>query len=332
MNDTFPTIGVVIIGINVENYLADCIQSILSAQYPQDLLQIIYVDGGSSDRSPQIAKGFTDIRTIELNDRHPTPGRGRNKGWMSLSTPIIQFMDADTILDPMWFKNAVLALKDYIVAVCGHRRERFPDRNIYHLLTDMEWHYEVGPCRYFGGEVLIKRHVLEQTQGFDEDLVAGEDPELSYRIRQLGWQIVRIDAAMTTHDINMTSFQQYWKRAFRSGHAYAEIGTRFLKNKEKLWLKEFIRVLFKALVPVITILVGILVGYAWLGIALGLFILCRPFFHLRRLKRTYRTTWKKVLLYVCHSVIVVYPQFLGVLRYFLSRINGKPLLNKGVNE
>ena len=79
-----------------------------------------------------------------------------------------------------------------------------------------------------------------------EDLIAGEDPELSYRIRQSGWQILRIDAQMTTHDINMSTFRQYLKRAYRSGHAYAEIALRFLRNEEKLWLKELTRIVVKA--------------------------------------------------------------------------------------
>ena len=120
----------------------------------------------------------------------------------------------------------------------------------------MEWHYETGPCRYFGGEVLVRRSVLETTGGFDEDLVAGEDPELSYRIRRNGWQILRIDAPMSIHDINMTNFRQYLKRAYRSGYAYVEIALRFIRKPEKLWLKESIRILVKALLPIWS-------GYRW---------------------------------------------------------------------
>jgi len=67
--------------------------------------------------------------------------------------------------------------------VTGRREERHPRKNIYHILTEMEWRYEIGPCRYFGGDVLIRREALERTGGFDELLIAGEDPELSYRVR-----------------------------------------------------------------------------------------------------------------------------------------------------
>jgi len=329
MSKTQPKIGVVIIGINVRNYLTDCISSVQSADYPQELLEIVYVDGGSRDDSPQIAKSFAGVNVIELKDRHPTPGRGRNAGWQAMSTPLIQFMDADTILHPDWFKQALPMLKDKTAAVCGHRRETYPSNNFYHILTDMEWHYETGPCRYFGGDVLVDRAALEKTSGFDDQLVAGEDPDLSYRIREKGWQIVRIDTPMTTHDINMSTFGQYLKRAYRSGYAYAEIGLRFILNKEKLWLKELIRVTAKALLPLGLVIAGILLGTVWAGLLLGLLVLLRPMFSLGRLKRTYGQTWKHTMIYAVHSACVVFPQFFGVLRYLLGKAIGRPLQNKG---
>jgi GT2 family glycosyltransferase len=332
MKNTQPKIGVVIIGINVEKYLADCIRSVRSADYPQALIEIVYVDGGSRDSSPAIARAIDGVTVIALNDRYPTPGRGRNAGWKFLSTPLIQFMDADTELDPNWFKDAHRLLNEPVVAVCGHRREKHPAKNNYHRLVNMEWHYEIGPCRYFGGEVLITRAVLEETGGFDDALIAGEDPELSYRIRQSGWQILRIDAQMASHDINMSSFRQYLKRAFRSGYAYAEIALRYMRNPEKLWLRELARIVVKALVPVGFLVLGVLAGKMLLGLLLGLLIFVKPFFGLGRLKRTYRQTWKMCILYAGHSALVVYPQFFGITRYFWGIFTRKPIKNKGLDR
>lgn len=135
---------------------------------------------------------------------------------------------------------------------------------------------------------------------------------------------------MTRHDINMSTFGQYLKRAYRSGYAYAEIGFRFIKNKEKLWLKELIRITYKAVVPIALILAGFIIGKVWLGVLLGLLILGKPFFRLNRLKKDFRQPWKYTLLYAGHSALVVYPQFWGILRYLLGRAFGNPLRNKGM--
>ena len=333
MQATLPEIGVVIIGVNVEPYLADCIRSVQAADYPRELLKIVYVDGGSRDASARVADEFEGVQVVELNDRHPTPGRGRNAGWKHLAAPLIQFMDADTVLHADWFRRAYAVFDDTNTAVCGHRREKYPAKNVYHRFTEMEWHYETGPCRYFGGEVLVRRSVLEATGGFDENLVAGEDPELSYRIRQKGWQILRIDAPMSTHDINMRSFRQYLKRAYRSGYAYAEIALRFIHNPEKLWLKESIRILVKALLPMGLVIAGIVSGHPGWGILLGLLILFRPLLNLGRLQRSSQQPWGTMLLYAGHTALVVYPQFWGMMRYFWGRATGRPLQNKGrVNQ
>jgi GT2 family glycosyltransferase len=329
MQATLPEIGVVIIGVNVERYLADCIRSVQTANYPAGRLKIVYVDGGSRDASARIAGEFENVAVIELNDRHPTPGRGRNAGWKHLSTPLIQFMDADTVIDPDWFERAFRALDDATAAVCGHRREKYPLKNAYHRFTEMEWHYETGPCRYFGGEAIVRRSVLEATGGFDEDLVAGEDPELSYRIRLNGRQILRIDAPMSVHDINMTTFRQYLKRAYRSGYAYAEIALRFIRNPEKLWLKESIRILAKALLPIGLVAAGALTGNIGWGLLLAVLVLFRPLINIGRMKQQAQQPWGYVLLYAGHTALVVYPQFWGMVRYFWGRATGRPLKNKG---
>lgn len=327
MTEPLPKIGVVIIGINVARYIEACILSVVACDYPQDHLEIVYVDGGSDDGSPELAEGFNGVRVIRLDHPYPTPGRGRNAGWKALSTPLIQFMDADTTLEPGWFEAALPHLADDTPAICGFRRERHPQRNRYHILTEMEWLYEEGPCRYFGGEVLLYRYCLEETQGFDAELVAGEDPELSRRIRRKGWDIRRISAPMSTHDINMSTFRQYLKRAYRSGHAYAEIGLRFATSPDPLWLRELLRVSVRGGLPLLLMAGGLIAGYPVTGLLLALLMAARPFYSLTPIAQRFACHRSQTLLYACHTAFVVFPQFAGVLRYLIGRITNRPLRN-----
>ncbi len=336
MNKQYPSISVIIIGVNVEKHIENCVTSVMKTDYPNDKIEIIYVDGGSNDNSVKIAKSFTYVKTIELNDHHPTPGKGRNNGYKAAKSELIQFLDADTVIHPKWFKTAVPYIKNNIAAVRGKRIEKYPRKNNYHLIGDIEWHissgqysdtFTEGPCRSFGGDVLMLKQILESVDGFDETLIAGEDPDLSYRIRQTGLTIYIINAVMTTHDLNMTSFQQYFKRAYRSGHAYAEIGYRYIRQKEKLNFKELLRITLGVIVPTVIILVSCFSGCC-AGFIIALIIIFRPLIKLLIMKSKYKLSFGHIFLYGMHLSFAVYPQFLGVLRYFSTCFGNAPLKNK----
>ena len=80
----------------------------------------------------------------------------------------------------------------------------------------------MGEALACGGDALMRRAALDQVGGYNPTLIAGEEPELCVRLRAKGWQIWRLDAEMTLHDVNMTRFSQWWHRTRRGGHAAAE--------------------------------------------------------------------------------------------------------------
>jgi GT2 family glycosyltransferase len=327
--EEFPEIACVIIGINVSRYLADCITSIRNADYPQEKLSIIYSDGGSSDTSPEIARSFPGVRIVELKDPSPTPGKGRNAGYRATDKPYIMFLDGDTLVDKEWFKNALPNFKDTVVAVTGKLTERWPDKNLYHVIASIEWQYEEGVCRYFGGNFMIKKSVLDEVGCFDPELVAGEDPDLSYRVRQKGYTIYRISQQMVLHDLNMTRFRQYLKRSFRGGYAYTEIALRYMKEPEKLWLRQLIRIIVRATLPFALIILGALVGFPLIGLFLALALALKPLLQTPRFARNFKISFPIALLYALHISFVVFPQMWGVLRYGYTLVGGDPLRNKG---
>jgi hypothetical protein len=71
---------------------------------------------------------------------------------------------------------------------------------------------------------------LDEVGGFNEALMASEEPELAARLRHRRWEIWRIDAPMTEHDAAIFRFSQWWKRTTRSGYGYAQawLSTRSL--------------------------------------------------------------------------------------------------------
>jgi len=69
----------------------------------------------------------------------------------------------------------------------------------------------------------MRLSALLECNGFREDMTAGEEPELCWRLQRSGWRLMRLDLPMALHDAAMTRFTQWWKRSLRSGHAAAQL-------------------------------------------------------------------------------------------------------------
>ena len=166
---------------------------------------------------------------VELDLAQPfTAARARNAGLARLAEDgmptFVQFVDGDCELQPAWIPAARAFLDGHpdIAAVCGRRRERYPEATLWNRLIDREWDTTVGEARACGGDALMRSAAVRAAGGFDATLIAGEEPELCVRLRKAGWRIWRLDSEMTLHDAAMTRFGQWWRRSARAGHAFAE--------------------------------------------------------------------------------------------------------------
>jgi len=167
---------------------------------------------------------------------------GRNVGWRFAQGDFILFLDGDTILHPDFIKESLAAMQDPATAVVwGHRRERDPGQSVYVRVLDLDWIYPPGESDFCGGYALMRRDALQDVGGFDDTLIAGEEPEMCRRLRAKGYHILHLDVPMTTHDLAVTRFSAYWRRAFRAGHAYAEVAHRFSHTADPLWSAELKR-------------------------------------------------------------------------------------------
>jgi glycosyltransferase involved in cell wall biosynthesis len=336
-----PDIDCVLIGVNCSKTLGSCIASIISANYPNEKLHLYYVDGGSTDNSIAIAEHYNGVKVISLNLEYPTPGAGRNEGWKQGRSPFVQFLDSDTLLDAEWLRKTVNAMEDERVgAVLGFRKEMYPEHSVYNWIGDIEWGRIVGKSDCFGGDVLIRRQALEKTNGYDEILVGGEDPELSRRIIRAGWEIIRLDALMTKHDLAMKTIKQYLRRAFRSGYGFAAVRSREAKAGTPFWKYDVLKIIIKG---------GGFLGC--LGLSLLLFIagnttktmlllslllllfgstmlLSPRLFRIEKFMREDTLNRKEAKRYAWHCSVVVLPQFFGIIRYYAGQLFNKPLKNR----
>ena len=218
------SLGLVAIGRNEGARLETCLRAALASGFP-----VVYVDSGSTDGSVQLARGLgVDVVALDASATF-TAARGRNAGVARLreSSPaleFVQFVDGDCELDPSWLGKATAALRANarVAAVCGRVRERYPDKSIYNRLCDLEWDTPIGEALSCGGNSMMRLSAFQEVGGFNPTLIAGEEPDLCFRLRERGWKILRVDAEMVLHDAAIERFSQWWTRSVRGGHATAE--------------------------------------------------------------------------------------------------------------
>lgn len=221
-------LGIVVIGCNEGQRLRDCLVSVLDQGH-----RVVYVDSGSTDDSVTLARSLgADV--VELDPASPfTAARGRNEGAKHLArvaTPVrlVQFVDGDCEVIPGWLARgrAELEGRPDAAVVCGRLRERYPERSLYNRLADLEWNGPVGEIQACGGIALMRLGAFLEVGGFDPTLRAGEEPELCLRLRRADWKLLRLDAEMARHDIAITRFAQWWRRAVRFGHGSLDAAIR----------------------------------------------------------------------------------------------------------
>ena len=240
-----PRLGCVVIGRNEGERLQRCLRALDPSALP-----VVYVDSGSSDGSLTFARELGAL-VVDLDLSQPfTAARARNAGLARLraAAPVayVMFFDGDCEAFPGWLAagSEALARDPRLGAVCGRLRERHPEASPYNALCDLEWDAPPGPTRAVGGNAMYRVEALAKAGGFNPRLIAGEEPELCLRLTRLGYTLERLPVDMAWHDAAITRFGQWWRRAVRSGYAYAEGAQLHGAEPERFRVREVRRIVF----------------------------------------------------------------------------------------
>ncbi len=281
--------------------------------------RVVYVDSGSTDGSVAAARAAC-ATVVQLDRAMPfTAARGRNAGFAALDDPgLVLFIDGDCTLEPGFVDAARAHLSRHprIGLVTGWRSEVAPHASLYNRLCDWEWHRPAGPIRSCGGDNLVRASAWRAVNGQRPDLIAGEDEEFCLRLSQAGWGLERLPLAMTRHDAAMTRFGQWWARAVRAGHAFAQMGTLHPHH----WRAERRRVWLYAVALPLAIVALLFVAPAWLA----LLALAYPVSLIRTARGLARdgidgaVRWRLAALLVLSKL----PNLVGMATYWSRRLRG----------
>ena len=158
-------------------------------------LEIIISDGGSVDRTLEIAVEASDIVQVHTKSEKQNIAAGRNSGAKYASGEVLIFINGDVIIKNIFhffdhIQKRFVSSK-FLAMTC--KVKVFPGEEIY---SDKIFHFLYN--KYFkllntfglgmgrGECQIIRREVFREVGGYNEELAAGEDFDLFMRIRKLG--------------------------------------------------------------------------------------------------------------------------------------------------
>jgi glycosyltransferase involved in cell wall biosynthesis len=247
--DEIPYVSIVICTYNRRDLLKDCLNSILSANYPSYLYEVIVVDGGSADGTIDLCKRFPNIRFV-IESRFGL-AHARNKGASLARGSLVAYVDDDCVVDRDWLRNLVKGFQ-YSKNVVGVGGPVFPlhpeviPPKIF-VLAPLGFYDAGRTMKLVSGIVMpnsvFRREIFETIQ-FDETLgvtkrgklvLFGEDTEFCRSIIDSGYELLYTPYSKVYHQIILERLTVRYiiKHAFGNGIVTAK-SVRKQKNS-RIW-------------------------------------------------------------------------------------------------
>ena len=265
-----PTVSIIIPVKNEEKNINLCLDGISNLEYSSDKLEVIIVDNGSTDNTRKIARK-RGVKVFEMNEG--TIASLRNLGVEKSKGEFIGFIDADVIVDRYWLVNALQYFNDENV-VCVGSSPDIPDNPTWvesARYLNVIARPDMAETKWITSmNMLIRKSVFKEVNGFSEGLITCEDVDLGYRIGNLkrGYKIIRDKRIRAIHiGEAKTLLQLLKKERWRATSNYAGVMYHGIILDE---LPSLIAPLFNSIVFIVVIIALIesklILGVVLLGI------------------------------------------------------------------
>lgn len=210
-----PTVSVLIPARNEEKVIGNILDKIRSLNYPQEKIEIIVINDGSTDRTKEVvektARIDARIKFIPIPPEESGKGKGAalNRGLKEASHEVIAVYDADNLPEEdSLIKLCKALLSDKrLAAATGKFRAYNKGKNLLTRLINLEsiafqWIIQAGRCLFFkisllpGTNFVIWKSILQEVKGWNEEALT-EDSELTFRIYEKGYLVKFIPASTT---------------------------------------------------------------------------------------------------------------------------------------
>jgi O-antigen biosynthesis protein len=200
----YPMVSVVVASYNGDRTLKSCLESLVQLNYPH--YEVLLVDDGSTDTTPQIASLFPNVRCLRFEENQGL-SVARNAGIALAQGEIIAFTDSDCRADEDWLHYLVGDLLNSCFAGIGGHNLLPPEDSwvasavmvspggpAHVMLTDRLAEHIPG-CN-----MAFYKWALDEVGGFDPLFrKAGDDVDICWRLQQNGYQLGFSHAGFVWH-------------------------------------------------------------------------------------------------------------------------------------
>jgi len=188
-------ISVVIPVYNEAPEIERCLEAFLRQSY-RGPFELILVDNGSTDGSPQLIRSFAqahpELELKLIHEHRHGAAAASQRGFEAANFPLIARTDGDTIVDERWLEAILERFHNRsVAAVCGHVGFRDPTPLQRWLLLEalielhQRLHIFIKRPHFWGFNFAVRREVFQRTGGFNTKLRLAEDLDLALRIQRV---------------------------------------------------------------------------------------------------------------------------------------------------
>lgn len=231
-------ISAVVCTFNRYEFLDKVINSLLTQDVSQELLQIIIVDNTPpelSGKGKQYAEQYAKVKNLTYHFESITGlSNARNVGFRLSSAKYIAYIDDDAIATPQWIKSVLGAFKAYpnvgvvggaILPVWKSSRPNWLTSDMLNHLSVVDWGGDTRIARenewMAGANLSFRREILEASGGFSTSLgrkgagkilLSNEESEVINYVKKSAYELVYEPKAIVHHRIDNNRLDRKWFR------------------------------------------------------------------------------------------------------------------------
>ena len=248
MTDSLPFVSVIIPTYNRSHLLGQTVDTFLAQDYPADRRELILVDNGSTDDTPDLARKLQAEHRHLLALREPRKGAhfARNTGALRAKGEILYFTDDDMLAERSMLSEIVRGFDTdpQVASVTGKVLPRWdtepPVWVLEHCRNALLSLLDLGEATIVSDEdpgvfschQAVRKDVFISAGGFNPDTNADvytgdNETGLNIKIRQLGYRFAYVGMAVTHHMIPASRMTQAYLNSRMADQGFCDSYTQF---------------------------------------------------------------------------------------------------------